>query len=345
MASVSDPQLASLLDTAAVFSVPLRDRFRGVSERVGIVLRGPVGWGEFAPFAQYGPAEASRWLDAAVEAAFLGVPAPVREAVGINAIVPAASPRRAAELARNAAELHGCRSAKVKVAEPGGGLAADLDRVAAVAETFRGRIKIDANGAWTPDEALAAVAVLDWVAGGLEYVEQPCADLAGLAEVRRRGRVPVAADESIRRASDPGAAARARAADLIVVKPTPLGGVRRSLEVVAEAGIPVVVSCALDTSVGLAQTLAFAAALPGLEHDCGLGTGALLAADLVTNPLVPVAGAIHTNYLPSVDAGLLSEAGARVSSDDRDRWLDRLSQAWAAGTRARMAHRLTDSQP
>lgn len=339
----ADPRLQTLIDAATVFAVPLRDRFRGLTTRTGIVLQGPAGWGEFAPFEEYGPEEAARWLDAAVEAAFLGVPQPVRETVGVNAIIPAVTPERAAALAEAAATERGCRTAKVKVAEPGGSLASDADRVAAVAETFRGRIKVDANGAWQPDEACAALAVLERVAGGLEYAEQPCPDLVGLAEVRRRIGVPIAADESIRRSSDPVAAARAAAADVIVVKPTPLGGVRRALDVVAEAGIPTVASCALDTSVGLAQTLAFAAALPELDHDCGLGTGALLAADLVSEPLFPDDGVMRTDYRARCDDELLAQATARVSEPERERWLQRLSQAWTAGTRARLGRLLADS--
>ena len=333
--TLADLTLADVMAVAQVVRVELRMPFRGVTSRTAVILAGPCGWGEFAPFAEYGPAECSWWLDAAVEAAFRGWPAPLRTAVGVNAIVPGVGPAQAAELARAAAAF-GARTIKIKVAGVGGSLAADVDRVAAVRGAFSGRIRIDANGAWTPDEAVAALQVLDRTAGGLEYVEQPCADLAGLAAVRRRTGVPVAADESIRRAADPIRAVRSGAADIVVLKVAPLGGVRRALAVAAAAGVPVVVSSAMDTGVGLAAGVAFAAALPGLSHDCGLGTGALVADDIVVPAPIPTDG-----RLPLLDAipdeAAMARAAARVSQPERDALLARLRAAWDAGTSHRLA--------
>jgi len=270
------------------FEVPMRLRFRRVTTRSGVLLRGPAGWGEFSPFPDYGPAYASRWLAAAQEAATVGFPAPVRDRIPVNTTVPAVDPERAHALV----VASGCRTAKVKVAETGQDLAADLARVAAVRDALGpdGHLRVDANGAWDVESAVLAITRLDRAAGGLEYVEQPCATLDELREVRRRVAVPLAADESVRTAEDPRRVAGLDAADLVVVKVQPLGGVRRALEVVEAAGLPAVVSSALETSVGLAAGVALAAALPELPYACGLGTASLLAADVTDRPLLPEDG-------------------------------------------------------
>ncbi|MDX5398818.1 MAG: o-succinylbenzoate synthase, partial [Actinomycetes bacterium] len=204
---------------------PLRARFRSLDERDGLLLRGPAGWAEFSPFWEYDDEVAVPWLRAALEAATLGFPAPLRDHVTVNVTVPAVGPERAAELVRAS---QGCTTAKVKVAEPGQGLEDEVDRLAAVRAALGpdGHIRIDSNGAWTAAEAISVLPVLDRAAGGLQYAEQPCRTVAELAEVRRRVAVPIAADESIRRAADPFAVKRAGAADVVVLKVQPLGGVR-----------------------------------------------------------------------------------------------------------------------
>lgn len=282
-----------MIDDLVPFRVPLRTRFRGVDARVGVLLHGEAGWGEFAPFDDYPPAVTATWLAAAREAAEEGFPAPVRDRVPVNAIVPALGPDEAARLAV-AAE---CATVKVKVAEPGQSLADDLDRVAAVRDAMGPgvAIRVDANRAWDVPTAVHALGRLS--AYDLEYVEQPCPTMEELVEVRRRGDVAVAADESIRLADDPIAAARAAEVDVVIVKVAPLGGVRRALAVAEAAGVPAVVSSALDTSIGLMAGLALAAALPDLPYACGLGSGLLLAADLVNRPLVPVAGWLDVRHV------------------------------------------------
>lgn len=328
------PDFDELRAAAKVVRVPLRVPFRGVTDRLAVILAGPVGTGEFAPFAEYGPAEASWWLDAAVEAGWLGWPAPVRETVGVNAIVPALDPAGAAALAAEAAD-QGARTVKIKVAERGGSLDQDADRVAAVREVFDGAIRIDANAAWTVDEAVAAVRRLDRVAGGLEYVEQPCPELLELAAVRRQVGVPIAADESIRKADDPVRAARAAAVDVVVVKVPPLGGVAAALQVIEAAGVPAVVSSALDTSVGLAAGLALALALP-TSLDCGLGTGVLLAADLTDPPLVPRRGILRAGDTTGApDPRLIAQAADRVGAQEQAAVLERMRLAWEAGAARR----------
>jgi O-succinylbenzoate synthase len=319
------PGLAGVrdLDPAAlhVYAVPMAERFRGIAVREGVLLRGPSGWGEFCPFEEYDDVVAVPWLAAALEAAWLGWPAPVRDTVEVNATVPAVGPARAAQIVG----ASGARTAKVKVADAAGSLPADADRVAAVRAALGpdGHVRVDANGRWDVDTAVHALEVLDAAAGGLQYAEQPCATVPELAAVRARSHVPVAADESIRRAEDPLAVAVARAADVAVLKCTPLGGVRRALgvaeQVDAVAGMPVVVSSALETGVGLAAELALAGALPRLELACGLGTLALLAGD-VTSPSAPTTpGLLQVPTAPPAPDPLLLERYAQ-RDPVRARW-------------------------
>ena len=272
------------------FSVRLSTRFRGVMSREGWLLQGEAGWGEFSPFWDYDAYRAASWLLAAREAAEQGWPAPVRDRVPVNAVVPAVTPERAAEMVRVA----GCTTVKVKVGERGQGLADDVARVAAVRDVLgpSGRIRVDVNGGWPVDEAVHRIRALDVAARGLEYVEQPCRDVEDLAAVRRRVDVPLAADESIRLSDDPVRVVRAEAADIAILKVAPLGGVASCLILAEQLGLPVVVSSALETSVGLAAGVALAAALPELPYACGLGSGLLLAQDVVTDRLVPVNGAL-----------------------------------------------------
>jgi o-succinylbenzoate synthase len=269
------------------FAIPLQARFRGIVVREGLLLRGPAGWGEFSPFLDYDDATCVPWLRAAHEAAHEGWPAPVRDRVPVNVTVPAVPPERAAEIIRASA---GCGTAKVKVAEPGQSPAEDVARVEAVRDALgpAGRVRLDANGAWDVDTAVRAIREMSRF--GLEYVEQPCASVEDLAAVRRRVGVPIAADESIRRAEDPLLVTKAGAADIAVLKVQPLGGVRACLRIAEQVGLPAVVSSALETSIGIAAGVALAAALPELPYACGLATVQLLQRDVVADPLLPVDG-------------------------------------------------------
>ena len=238
-----------------------------------MLLHGPAGWGEFAPFLEYDDAEAARWLAAALEACTTPWPEPVRPSVPVNATVPAVA---AAVVPSVLARFPGCTTAKVKVAEAGQSLADDEARVAAVRAALgpAGRVRVDANGGWSLEQARRALDVLGPY--GLEYAEQPCAALEDLAALRGRG-VLVAADESVRKAEDPLRVARLGAADVLVLKVAPLGGVAAGARVARACGLPVVVSSALDTSVGISAGVALAAALPELPYACGLATTSLMA--------------------------------------------------------------------
>jgi O-succinylbenzoate synthase len=360
-----DEALEGLLARAVPFRLPLRVRFRGTKERVGLLLRGEGGrWGEWAPFGDHPPEHAARWLEAACEAAFGHWPGgvPGRERVPVAGIVPALPRGEAAALAREAVERGGCGTIKVKVGERGQTELEDLDRVAVVREALgggaggaAGRIRVDANGAWDVGEAAGRLARLDAVARGpdgrgpgLEFAEQPCRSLPDLVALRRRTRVPLAADEALRLdlALNPGASQKSKqiqllthAADVLVLKAIPLGGVAAGLalaarlrEAWAERGLPpppVVVSGSLDSSIGLASGLALAAALPGPLLACGLGTGLLLAGDLVEpkDSLVPREGNLPV-LRPEPSPERLAEAGAAVDAGTADALRARLREAW-----------------
>jgi len=291
-----------------VWDVPLRTRFRGLTRRDGVLVRGDAGWGEFSPFWDYDDDAAVRWWRAAREAADEGWPDPVRTHVPVNVTVPAVDAETAHRLVTGSG---GCRTAKVKVAEPGQPAGADEARLEAVRDALGpgGAIRVDANAAWDVDTAVARLAALDRAAGGLEYAEQPVPGVDDLAALRRRTHVPIAADEAVRRSDDPLAVVRREAADVLVLKVQPLGGVRACLRLAEQAGLPVVVSSALESSVGLAAGIALAAALPELPYACGLATAALLADDLVDDPLLPRDGAIEVRR-PVPSAHLLAAAAA-----------------------------------
>jgi O-succinylbenzoate synthase len=325
MTSVPTPDLAELLATLSVVQIPMRVRFRGLKVREAALIRGPKGWGEYAPFPEYDDRESARWLAAAIEAGWVGWPDPVRASVPVNATVPAVP---APEVADILARYDGCTTAKVKVAEVGQRVEDDVDRVAAVRDLMgpAARIRVDANGGWTVTQAVDALRRLS--AYGLEYAEQPCATVEELASLRvalaHNGiDVLVAADESIRRASDPMRVVRLEAADVIVVKVAPLGGVRSALTIARECGLPTVVSSALDTSVGIRAGLALAAALPDLPFACGLSTLELMAGDVVADSLVPRGGSIAIRDLV-VDDDLLDRW--RAPSDREVWWRDRVSR-------------------
>lgn len=317
------PSLRELRDVAHVVALPLATRFRGIDVREALLLRGPSGWTEFAPFPEYDDDEAATWLAAAVDYGWGAEPELVRDVIPVNATLPAVDPD---EIGGVLDRFGATRTVKVKVAQAGQTLADDVARVRAVRDRLgpAGRIRVDANGGWNLDEAEHAAHAL--APFDLEYLEQPCATVPELAELRDRLRdwqLPIAADESVRKAADPLAVVDAGAADILVVKAAPLGGIAAALRIVTASGLPAVVSSALDTSVGLAMGARLAAALPDLDFDCGLGTAALLAADVTPRPLLPREGRIPVERVDA-DPELLARWAA--SAERRDWWLARLSR-------------------
>jgi O-succinylbenzoate synthase len=299
------PSAEDLLATAVVVALPMRVRFRGITVREALLFHGPAGWGEFSPFVEYDDEEAAHWLAAGIEAAWLGPPPAVRDTVEVNATVPAVP---ASEVSAVLARFPGARTAKVKVAEKGQSLRDDIERVEAVRDLVA-KVRVDANGGWSVEEAVTAIRAL----GDLEYVEQPCASVDELAAVRRRVSTPIAADESIRKAEDPLRVVAADAADIAVVKVAPLGGMRRVLELAEQIPLPIVVSSALDTAVGISAGIATATALPTLDHACGLGTGALFVDDVTAHPMRPINSELRRTAA-EVDGG------APLAGPDRERW-------------------------
>lgn len=332
------PSLSDVLERAHVVALPMAMKFRGVTTREALLIDGPAGWGEFAPFLEYGASESAAWLRAGLEAAYQGFPSPVRERVEVNATIPAVP---AAEVPAVVARFTGCRTFKIKVAEPGQTLADDVARVAAVraavsAQGIIPRLRVDANGGWSVAQAIQAARAL----APLDYMEQPCRTAPELAEVRtqlmRAGLfVRVAADESIRRAADPYKVADLHAADVAVVKPAPLGGVRPLLALARDLRarhMDITVASALDTAVGISMGLAAVAALPGCIDDegseviaaAGLATGSLFVED-VCPPRSLVDGYLMVdNPAPSPER----LAGLAASPDRRDWWFARVRECW-----------------
>ena len=314
------PALDDLLERLHVVALPMRVRFRGITVREVALIDGPSGWGEFGAFVEYEPPEAAHWLASGIESAYGAMPVRLRAAIPVNATVPAIGPDQVPEVL---ARFPGATTAKVKVAEPGQSLADDVARVQAVRALIP-TVRVDANGGWTVQQAVEAAQALT-ADGELEYLEQPCRTVGELAELRGLIGVPVAADESIRRASDPLAVVRAKAADIAVLKVAPLGGVQAMLDIAARIDIPVVVSSALDSAVGIAAGLAAAAALPTLDYACGLGTGGLFVEDVIDPGLTPAGGWLPVGPVVPDPARL---AGLAASGDRRDWWVSRVQDCW-----------------
>ncbi|GFZ91693.1 o-succinylbenzoate synthase [Nesterenkonia alkaliphila] len=337
------PSLEEVLEAAVVVSLPMRTRFRGQHAREVTLLRGPAGWAEFGPFAEYGPAESAHWLRAGLHAGWTGLGSPLRRSVPVNATMPAVGPDQVETVLSRYGDPDSIPAVKIKVAEPGQSLEHDAARVTEVCRLAPAAgIRVDANGAWDIPQAVRALGQIAEIAGGrFEYAEQPVAGIEPLAQLREQlhaagAPVPIAADEAVRKAEDPLRVARLGAADLIVVKAPPLGGVDRALEIVEQAGLPAVVSSALDTSVGLTAGVALAARLPELPYACGLGTVTLFRGELVAQPLVPTGGMIQVPVAeteggvvvrsPIPDPQLISDH--RVTGDREAWWLERLRCAY-----------------
>lgn len=267
---------------AIVYSLPLKTKFRGLIKRTGVLLRGRAGWSEFSPFSNYEPAVAANWLRAALETAETEWKTGLRTQIPVNITVPACDPDKAEKIV-NASKA---TTAKVKVAEPGQNFKQDLERLEAVRGALggNGKIRIDVNGGWDVDTAIRLLPLYCKAAGdidtGIEYVEQPCKTVLELAQVRAKQAVLVAADESVRLATDPYQVAQLKAADLLVIKVQPLGGVKRCLEICEKTGITAVVSSALESRVGMYPSLVIAGSLPELPYACGLASTDIFAYDV-----------------------------------------------------------------
>ena len=326
MSQNQNPSLADLVSAARIVALPLRTKFRGLLEREVLLFEGPNGWSEWSPFIEYPDEEAAVWLAAAIDFAYGTTPALHRDRIPVNATLPAVIPALVEKVLSNFGEFS---TVKIKVAEPGQALDEDIARIKQVRALYpETKIRLDANGGFEIETALGLIEELQSQGIELEYFEQPVASIAEMAELRlqlsHQG-VKIAADESVRKVSDPLAVAQANAADILVLKAAPLGGINRALTIAAEAELPVVISSALDSSVGLSMGAHLAAALPDLEFDCGLATSALLAGDVTREPLRAEHGFIDVRRV-EVDNSKLEIFKAQDHREDW--WLERLERVY-----------------
>lgn len=321
------PPLEQVLRAVRVVDIPMRVTFRSVNRRQSALIQGPAGWGEFAPFLEYDDHEAAAWLACALESAWLGAPPVRRATIPVNATLPAVSAERVPEVLNNyRGTIH---ELKIKVAEKGQTLDDDIARVAAARRALpNARLKVDANAGWSVPEALEALAALNKY--DLLYAEQPVATVDELAQVRALVRehglsMLIAADESVRKASDPLKVAQAHAADVLIVKAAPLGGVRRALKIVEQASLPAVVSSALESSVGITTGVSLAAALPNLPYACGLSTVSLMSADVTEDSLLARDGELQMRRVAPMESAL-----RRVEAENkvRDAWVERIRRCY-----------------
>ncbi len=280
--------------------IPMRHRFRRVDHREAVLIHGPTGWGEFSPFPDYPPKVTTRWLAAALELACGDLPEPTRTRIPVNVTIPAVDPVTARALAAESGSV----TAKVKIGDPGDDSETDEARIAAVREVLgpEGRIRVDVNASWDVDTAVSRLESLDRF--DLEYVEQPVATVAEMAELRRRTSVPIAADEVVRQSPEPLRVLEEGAADVLILKVQPMGGISRVLELASRSSVPVVISSALETSVGMYAGLLAASLLDELPYACGLGTVALIEGDPTLDPLIPYDGTLEVRR-PEPDPLLL----------------------------------------
>jgi len=321
-----NPRLSSLVAASRVVSIPLRTKFRGITERELLVFEGPNGFSEWAAFPEYSDEEAAAWMSAAIEWGFGNLPIPKRPSVPVNAILPAVAPQDIAKILTRAGKF---TTVKIKTAEKGQGISDDLARILEVQNLYpEAKIRLDANGGFEIVQVLDLLEKLSFEGIQLEYFEQPVATIAELAELKveiaRTGQnTLIAADESVRKSSDPLAVELAGAADILVLKSAPLGGIASALEIAASSKLPVVSSSAMQSSIGLSAELHFAACLDEMEFDAGLGTMNLFAGDLVKDSLKPVDGVLEVRR-PEVSTSALDTLKAE---DHRyDWWIARLER-------------------
>ncbi len=275
--------LDDLLKTLRVIALPTRTNFRGVTVREVALMQGPQGWGEFSPFLEYDDKECRPWLASAIEAATVARPARYRDAIAVNGIIPELNDKK--EIESLMRTFSGAKTFKVKV---GKNLTEDVVRVARVfSNAPKAAIRIDVNGLWSVEEALTHLYAYYEEIGPFQYVEQPCATVEELRELKRKIKIPlrIAADEVIRKASDPFAVDLTDAADVVMLKVQPLGGIQRCLDIANHHGLPVVVSSALESAIGIEYGLDLAASISDLTFDCGLATGSLLASDVAAHEI------------------------------------------------------------
>ena len=303
-----------LLDTLRVIALPTKTNFRGINVREVALFKGPYGWGEFSPFLEYDDVESSHWLASAIEAATQPRPKLFRSSIAVNGTIPATNDQKVVD--ELVASYPGVKTYKVKV---GDNLSEDIVRLARIRSLGRKvNIRIDVNGLWSVEQALTNLHAFYENVGPFEYVEQPCATLDELRELKSKIRIPlrITVDEVIRKSSDPFALDLQGAADIVMLKVQPLGGIKRARAIAEHHKLPVVVSSALDSAVGINYGLTLAASFQDLNFDCGLATGSLLAKDVAHLPIVDGMMQI-SEFEPQLD-------GLDVAPDRFEWWKNRI---------------------
>jgi len=321
-----------LLASMQVVALPLKEKFRGITVREVALFQGPGGWGEFAPFLEYDDAESSTWLLSAIDAATNPAPMAHRGFIKVNATLPALN--SAKEIEELLQSFAGCETVKIKVGE---NLGEDILRVTRVRALLpKAKLRLDVNGSWNVAEALTNLYLIYEKVGPLEYVEQPCATLEELHQLKEKlvVEIKIAGDEVIRKAEDPFAINLQGAIDILMLKAAPLGGITRAREIGAHHKLPLVVSSALDSAVGISYGLQLAASLPSLDYACGLATGQLLSADIAALPLKNGELAVHS---VSPDADLLAKYAVPV--ERLTWWKERTKRAFYAGAESEIKAR------
>jgi O-succinylbenzoate synthase len=303
-----------LLDTLRVIALPMKTKFRGISVREVALVKGEYGWGEFSPFLEYDDAESAPWLASALEAATTPKPKLYRTSVAINGTIPATNDKKVID--DLITSYSGVKTYKVKV---GDNLSEDIVRLARIRSLGRKvNIRIDVNGLWSVEQALTNLYAFYENVGPFEYVEQPCATLDELRELKSKIRIPlkIAVDEVIRKSPDPFALDLQGAADIVMLKVQPLGGIKRAHAIAEHYKLPIVVSSALESTVGINYGLTLAASFKEMNFDCGFGTGSLLSADVAHLPIVD--GKIEiSEFEPQLD-------GLDVAPDRFEWWKNRI---------------------
>jgi O-succinylbenzoate synthase len=297
-----------LLETLRVVTLPTTTNFRGVTVREVALIHGEYGWGEFSPFLEYDDAESAPWLACAIEAATQPKPRLYRTEVAVNGTIPALNDP--ADLEKIIDSFPGVKTFKVKV---GTDVSEDLHRLDLV-RTLRpnATIRVDVNGLWSVDEAEKFINSI----GDVEYVEQPCATIEELRELKKRVDVKIVGDEVLRKAKDPFTVDLSGAVDYLMLKVQPLGGVKRAHKLAEHHNLPVVVSSALESAIGINYGLILGASFEDMRFDCGLGTGSLLAKNVAELPIVDGKIAI-SDVIPNFD-------GLDVSADRFKWWKNRI---------------------
>ncbi|MBM3743462.1 MAG: O-succinylbenzoate synthase [Actinobacteria bacterium] len=314
-------QLEEVLTSLRVIELPLRSKFQGLTKREVALFQGKNGWAEFSPFTEYNDQESKKWLDSAIETATKSFQV-IRSEIPINGTIPDSENEQ--EIAELVESYDGAKVFKVKV---GRNLQSDLVRLARVSKySPSAKLRIDVNGLWTVPDAIHNIrAICDQVAGNLEYVEQPVATIDELRELRAELEinVKIAVDEALRKSNAPLDLNLKGAADILILKVAPLGGIAKSLEIGERHKLPLVVSSALESAVGITHGLTLAAALPDISYACGLATGKLFAEDIAQHE---ISGGNIRVAKPEIDEDRLTRF--TVSKGRLEWWRQRITRVW-----------------